>query len=419
MRVMMYSPDSIGLGHMRRNSTIAAEIIRANPTASVALLVGSGAGAFFSLPKGIDTIKLPSVQKVASEKWVARTLNITAHETCAMRGRIIKDVVHDLKPDVFLADHLPLGVGGELKPALQMIRERGLPTRTVLGLRDILDEPAIIKKRWHQQGFYKTIAECYDRVFIYGEEDIWPSARHYSIDDALPGGVEYVGFVCTAAGNGRQTQGRAVSPKSMDGLAHWQPGEKIIVATGGGGHDAFPMLSDTVAALRSIDEKPGHRAIVIAGPLMPSEHRDNLAEEVKGLQRTSFLPWTADCMDYISLADVAVVMAGYNSSLEALGSLARVIMIPRDGPSAEQRIRTTMLSERGLVTSVLPEQASPEAVGAALQQALSAPPRKPNAVSLTGAARAARAIQAIATGSERHGPAKVQQDADPNPYVVF
>ena len=93
MRVVMYSPDAIGLGHMRRNTMIATEIVRQDPSATVALLIGSGAGAFFAVPRGIDTIKLPSVRKVAAEKWEPRTLNLSSDETLAVRAGLIRDVV--------------------------------------------------------------------------------------------------------------------------------------------------------------------------------------------------------------------------------------------------------------------------------------------------------------------------------------
>ncbi len=414
MRILMYSPDSIGLGHMRRNATIAAEVVRQRPSASVALMIGSGAGAFFSLPKGIDTIKLPSVQKVAAETWIARTLNLSARETCTMRAGIIRDVVHNLKPDLLLVDHLPMGVGGDLVPALELIRKRGLPTRTVLGLRDILDEPEVIRQRWSKQALYGFVADHFDRVLIYGDKSVFPTAELYGLEDCIPSGVAYAGYVRGASDAGRNTRGTRPEVTSLDGLAAWYPGEKVIVATGGGGNDAYPMLSAVTWALRRLDKTTGFRAVVIAGPLMPDADRALLEAEASGLTRTRLLPWTSDCMDYLAAADVSVVMAGYNSSLEALSTGSRVIMIPRDGPSAEQRMRAAMLDRQGLVTCIPQPAATPDRIEAALMEAMAAPSKTLSTQLLDGAVEAARVLLALAGApSNRSATAVTETGSEP------
>lgn len=419
MRVLMYSPDSIGLGHMRRNATIAAEIVRQRPSASVALLIGSGAGAFFSVPKGIDTIKLPSVQKVAAETWEARTLNLTARETCAMRAGIIRDVVHTLKPDLLIVDHLPKGVGGDLVPALEMIRSRHLATLTVLGLRDILDEPAVIRQRWMKQQQYAFIANHFDRILVYGDKSVVPTAELYGLQDWLASSaIDYAGYVCGAADQGRNTRGTSPDPASLDGLAAWRKGEKIIVATGGGGHDAYPMLSAVSGALRRLDATPGFRAVMIAGPLMPDADRARLEADAQGLARTRLLPWTSDCMDYLAAADVSIVMAGYNSALEALSTRSRVVMIPRPGPSAEQRMRAAMLERQGLVTCIQQTAATAERIEGAIRDALAAPARAPSATLLDGAAVAARILLQLGETPSPRLTAPADQH-ERSRYVVF
>ncbi len=418
MRVIMYSPDSIGLGHMRRNSMIANEIVRQQPSASVALLIGSGAGAFFSVPKGIDTIKLPSVQKVAAEKWESRSLNLSAHETLSVRAGLIRDVVRGFKPDVLLVDHLPKGVGGDLVPALELIKTLDLPTKTILGLRDILDEPAIICKRWHEQGLYSFINRHFDNILIYGEADTFDSANAYGLQQSVECGIDYVGYVCSGSDAGRQTRGREVTPNELDGLAAWQEGEKIVVAAGGGGHDAFEMLSLTLEALKLLDHRVDFRAVVVGGPLMPDDKRRRLAETAQALTRTRFLPWTADCMDYLSKAHVAVVMAGYNSALEALSTSANVVMIPRAGPSAEQRIRAGMLHKRGLLTCIDPQEATCDRALAAIGVALDNKPRPPHTAFLEGGAVAARRLLEIGATSATKMTAAPFQPRESR-YVVF
>ena len=66
VNIMTYSQDGYGLGRMRRNSTIAASIMRQMQHSSVLMLVGSPVRAFFELPPGVDFIKVPSIIKVAA-----------------------------------------------------------------------------------------------------------------------------------------------------------------------------------------------------------------------------------------------------------------------------------------------------------------------------------------------------------------
>lgn len=416
MRVVMYSPDSIGLGHMRRNATVAAELVRQKPASSVALLIGSGAGAFFALPKGVDTIKLPSVQKVTSEIWRARSLNLSVDETSQVRAGIVQNVVRSLKPDVLLVDHLPMGVCRDLLPALEMIKREQLDTQVVLGLRDILDEPELIRRRWRTQGQYGFITSYYDAVLIYGDRAVYPSGEHYGLDACLPDRVFYTGYVCSSFESARDTRGDPTTVRGLPGLTGWTSGERVIVAAGGGGHDAFPMLEATLSALKRLDNDPSIRAVIIAGPLMPEPDRQRLEQMCHGLKRVQIVPWTADCMDYLSAADVAIIMAGYNSSLEALSTRARVIMLPRPGPSGEQRIRARMLAERNLVDTIEAAAASPEIVEKSILAALSMPPRQPSSEILGGATVAARKIVDLAERPLRKLP---EQHQVRSRYVMF
>ena len=60
LSVMTYSHDSIGLGHTRRNTNVAAGLERRIDGVSVLMMVGCPSGVVFDLPPGVDFIKLPS-----------------------------------------------------------------------------------------------------------------------------------------------------------------------------------------------------------------------------------------------------------------------------------------------------------------------------------------------------------------------
>ena len=68
VRVLLYSHDSQGLGHVRRNLTIAHHIAAAIPAAtgrpvSGLLVSGLAPASVFPLPQGFDWLTIPGISK--------------------------------------------------------------------------------------------------------------------------------------------------------------------------------------------------------------------------------------------------------------------------------------------------------------------------------------------------------------------
>ncbi len=341
LSVLMYSHDSIGLGHMRRNASIAAQIARKHPGASILMLVGSPTGALFELAPGVDVIKLPSIAKVGVDTWLPSSLRIPARQLGELRAGLIERAVQCFAPDVMLVDHEPAGVWDELRGALRYVREHLPATRVVLGLRDILDEPDRTRARWREKGIDQLIRSTYDKVFIYGSQDVFPSAERYGLDEIGPKlGVQYCGYVVARSSLRRSPiVDRAARPR--------------LLISGAGGRDAYPMIDAALQALESLDTT--HRPIttVVSGPLMEEEFRDALRRrcDVMGCE---FHGSCSDLTDRLVDTDLLMTMGGYNSVLESIAAGCPTLVIPRIGPSAEQRIRAATLAARGLVqTTVL------------------------------------------------------------------
>ncbi len=65
-KILLYSHDTYGLGHLRRSLSIAGQIAHDLPQASQLLLTGSMVAGAFSLPPRLDLIKLPTLSKRSS-----------------------------------------------------------------------------------------------------------------------------------------------------------------------------------------------------------------------------------------------------------------------------------------------------------------------------------------------------------------
>jgi len=375
--VMMYSHDTIGLGHMRRNSAIAGEVVKMMPRASVLMMVGSPAGVVFDLPFGVDFIKLPSLTKVSRSVWRPGSLRISSAETRDLRTGLIERAVESFRPDILLVDHEPFGVWDELVRVLESLRADPRRPRVVLGLRDILDDPERTRQAWARDGIAARLGGLYDDILIYGDPDIFPSHTAYGLDNLVGGSVRYCGYVTPAQQFRRQeSRGNGVP--------------RIIVA-GGGGRDSAPMMERALAGLELMPERVRQNALLISGPLMDTEIRDEL-ERRTARAAVNFRKSVPSLPALLAEADLFVSMAGYNALTEALVIGCPTLVIPRVGPSAEQRIRAKLFAERGLVDTIPIDEATPEALAARFRRVAAGSATRASSFQRDGAYRAAKHI---------------------------
>jgi len=349
--VMTYSHDGFGLGHLRRNTTIASVVASQVPDSSVLMMIGCPSGAVFKLPVGVDFIKLPSVIKRNTGVWLPLRLRIGLEKTKALRVATIQEAVRVFHPQVLLVDHVPVGIWGELLPSLQMLKRRSDAPTIVLGLRDILDAPEVTRSLWERDGTYEAIRRYYDEILIYGRKEIFDTGAHYGLDGEFEEKLRYVGYVCEHEPYKSQSEMRC----------ELQVENKLLVVTGGGGADAFPMMQECMKALRLLGENSGIEAIFITGPLMEGGQREHLRELAKGL-KARILVHVDDHLSYMNAADLVVTMAGYNSLYQLLRLRKKGLVIPRSGPSAEQQTRARLFAEHGLVDVIQPGELSPKKI---------------------------------------------------------
>lgn len=162
-RIILYSHDTMGLGHKRRNLLIAQTLGISAINADILMISGMGDGNQFQIPPGIDYLTLPSLYKSTDGQYQARRLDLSLKEIINLRSQIIHTTVQTFKPDVLIVDNVPRGAMGELNATLQYLRNE-TNTRCVLGLRDVLDEPKVIRRSWKQNNYPDAIRRYYDAV---------------------------------------------------------------------------------------------------------------------------------------------------------------------------------------------------------------------------------------------------------------
>ncbi len=360
IRMATYSQDGLGLGHMRRTHSIVSRFLQDNPDASVLTLSDSQLGQFFTPTPNHDYLKLPSIVKDGPGQWHATNLNMPFPVISILRQELIRNTLLTLRPHILLVDHMPHGAMGELLPALTALREAGVGTKIVLGLRDILDAPEVVQSRWQVEGAYDAVEEFYDCILVYGMREVLDMAQAYDFSPRMAQRLHYCGYVCApddSAAQPASARGAAVAALRASFLQEANADTKLVVAMAGGGADAYPLMSTLLKTLATVQQQQSTVYVLVTGPFMPDEQRQELQRRAQNLP-VHVLTSIDNTYHYLQAADLVVAMAGYNTTVEILQTDKRSILVPRRGPSAEQRTRTRLFAQRDWIDMLDPDDLS-------------------------------------------------------------
>ena len=232
-RVLLYSHDSVGLGHLRRTLNVAEAISDAFPGAAMLLASGSVCATHFPTPKGLDVVKLPSIGKDERGAYASRQLPQPLAATVALRRELLMGLVRTFAPDLVIVDQKVLGVADELTPVLELARSMG--TKTLLGVRDIIDTPEVVASEWGRPAIRAALANLYDRVLVYGAPEVFDARIEYPFPPELRDAVRFTGYVVRPA--------RGPFFRAVPAL------RRRVVVTTGGGEDGGERVTQYLGAL--------------------------------------------------------------------------------------------------------------------------------------------------------------------------
>ncbi|MGN6379824.1 MAG: glycosyltransferase family protein, partial [Gaiellales bacterium] len=292
----MYSQDGWGLGHLRRSFNIAQELVGSSPPCDVLIVADSPALSIMGLHPRIEVLKLPTIIKTGEHSWRNAALSGSTRPVLRLRQRLILEAAVEFRPDVILVDHMPVGAMGELKPMLDAATTGRRRPRLLLGLRDIIDAPPVVRRVWRGLGAYDYLP-AYESVMVYGTRSIFDASAEYGFA-GMARTVAFCDYVSTRPG-----------PTAVAGKRR-----PYVLMLGGGGGDAFPLACAFVEALKTLNHELGLEAVVMTGPNMSADERQTLARRLpRGLRLAA--PFD-DAAPWIRGASAVVSMAGYNSVCE-------------------------------------------------------------------------------------------------------
>jgi predicted glycosyltransferase len=258
---------------------------------------------------------------------------------------------------------MPGGANRDLIPALRLTRLLDYRIKIVLGLRDIIDTPSVTCAVWRREGFYGILKRYYDAVLIYGSPDVFPTAEMYGLEDTVCHEVRYCGYVCN--------MDPVKDPQQLRAKLQCND-EPLVAVMAGGGADAYRLMQMYLDALPLVNNAVRVATVMVTGPFMPESQHRELRERAKRLG-VQIHGSVGDSLSHLNAADVVVSMAGYNTLSEILRFGKPAVIVPREGPSAEQRMRAGIFAERRLVSLVDPHDLSAARLANAIVETLTRP----------------------------------------------
>jgi predicted glycosyltransferase len=354
-RLLIYSHDSFGLGHLRRCRAIAHNFVDRYKGLSILILSGSPIVGSFDYRARVDFVRVPGVIKLRDGEYTSLSLHIDVQDTLSIREAIIRKTAETFEPHLFLVDKEPLGLMGEIRDTLTMLKMRG--TRLVFGVRDIIDDAAAIAPEWERKDVLPALQTLYDDIWIYGAASFWQTLEGLDLPSAVMDKITYTGYLR------RPTVEPSGAP---DALAIAPP---YLLVTPGGGGDGAEMIDWVLAAYENEGEAIPFSALIVLGPFMPAEARQALALRAARLPRVQAITFDARIEHLMAGAAGVVAMGGYNTFCEILSFDKPALIVPRTAPRQEQLIRARRAEELGLARMLSDDgRRAPAAMAAALRE---------------------------------------------------
>ena len=346
----MYSHDTYGLGHIRRTMAIANHL--KNRHTNIIILTGSPIAGRFSFPQQVDFVRIPGMIKKTNDDYQPLSIRIDQEQALSIRTNIILATAKTFMPNLFIVDKEPLGLKREVLPTLEWLKEFSPSTTSVLGLRDILDESAVIQENWKSKNVYFYLDKLYDEIWIYGDKNIYDPVEMYKIPAQLHKKVKFTGYIPR----------KPLAPKIKKAVRKRYrvlDDDKFILVTTGGGGDGYEVLEQYISMHDYYPTSLPFKSIIVTGPFMPKNKRKQLNKRAL-LFGIKILPFHPRLEELIAAADVVISMGGYNTICEILTQQTPALIIPRQTPRKEQLIRAQRLKSKGLLDFIPWTEVTPQ-----------------------------------------------------------
>lgn len=383
MKIIIYCQHVLGIGHLFRT----IEICKALHQHAVILVTG-GPPVATTLPQHVREFRLPQLQMDHNFKGLhASRPDMSLDQVKNERRNRLLALFEAEKPDLFIVELYPFGRKAfrfELDPVLERIRKnKASACSVVCSVRDILVEKENQEK--HETRAVKTLNNFFDAVLVHSDPEIVKISTTFHKYNEIRIPVAYTGFIAQKPLPAAKDQLRRQLDVNDD--------ELLVIASAGGGNVGAPLLEAVIRAFKRLKINRQIQLLVFTGPFLDrdrSRHLQQLAD--KNIRVAEF---ATNFISLLTVADLSVSMAGYNTSMNILVSRVPALVWPFP-QNREQSQRARRLAHVGALQVLTENDLQPQQLSEIMDRTLAAEHHPSFEIDLEGAQNTVTWVEKLA-----------------------
>lgn len=350
-RILVYTHNSIGVGHAFRTSAVITGIKKWRPDIDFLVISGTSVPHVF-FREDIEVIKLPSVKldiDRADNQLKSRYLSgFELERIFDFRQRLILESFDFLQPDALIIEHNMTGQMSELIPLLmKKWMRKGGPVDFALAhiCRGIMKWVPLLEIPYQNPRHRSesiNIGSLYDFMYVLEDNNVIDINKEFLGNDPdLEKKIHYLGKITNKTLE--ELPGR-VDVLERLGL----PDRPMIVVSLGRSGRVKDLSIRILDFFNSYDLKSSYQIVVILDTYLDSGAVETLRAHPSG-RGVRFLSFTMDLIDLFNHAELVISRAGYNTLNEILLTGVKAVVIPESHGSGEQEQRVMSIKSDNII----------------------------------------------------------------------
>lgn len=340
-RILIYSPDTFGLGRLRRCLAVANALAGQFKGLFVLIISGTQVPTAMGLRARVDFVKIPSVIKLYDGQYTSMGEHIDLRDTLAIRRTIIRNTAESFDPDLMIVDDELCGLAPEIHDTLEMLKSRDC--KITLALPDLIDTTLEQRKVWKRTKVVTAIDRIYDHIWIYGAQRFARPLEEVDAPAKLLSKVTYTGYL------------RRNIPRRSSTFEPPFTNPYILVTTDDS--DAGADLMDWMLTAYEHDATLPHPCLLVLNPLLPAAKRKIIRGRTARMENVRVIEFEEGTASLMPGAVGVVTTPEYDAFCQLLSFDKRAILVPQNAGRPSQENRAARAAELKLARTIAPAEA--------------------------------------------------------------
>ncbi len=340
-RILVYTHNSIGLGHAFRTLALITGMKRWRPDIDFLVISGTSIPQIF-FREGIEVIKLPSIKLDIDRQdspMVSRYLSgFGLEEIFDFRQNMIMSTFDFFQPDVLIIEHNMTGQMSELIPLLmKKWMRKGGPMDFILVhvCRGIMKWVPLLRIPYQNPRHRSesiNIGSLYDFMYVLEDRSVIDINKQFlGNDPELDKKISYLGKITNKIRS-------EIASRSETFRRFGLPSRKTVLVSLGRNNQVVEISIKLLELFKSCEISSQCQVAMVLDPYLPQSAVVAIKEHPLS-QKVRFLTFAPDLIDLVAHAELVVSRAGYNIVNEILLTGTRALLIPESHGSGEQEQR--------------------------------------------------------------------------------